>query len=381
MSDILPVLTTTVPANPGLVQLSQLSQSSADAVREVFAEAASANTTRSYATALRYWAAWYQGRYGAVIAMPVDASCVIQFIIDHLARRSGDTLAWELPPALDALLVEGKFKQRLGALKLSTIVHRVAVLSSAHQLLKLANPCESSEVRQLLAKGRRAAHKRGERPSKKTAITATELMAMIATCEDDLVGKRDRALLYFAFASGGRRRSETAHAALSKLAPIDGGYLYHLDVGKTLQEGVKAGGSPDKPLLGPPAEALRAWIEAAGLQEGALFRQLTRGKVGAGLSPKSVATIIQGRARAAGLVGSFGGHSLRSGFVTEGARQGIALPAIMAMTDHRSVVSVIGYYQAGAAETNPAARMLESAARPTTERGRELDGDAAGADF
>ncbi|MFW2765242.1 tyrosine-type recombinase/integrase, partial [Acinetobacter baumannii] len=117
------------------------------------------------------------------------------------------------------------------------------------------------------------------------------------------------------------------------------------------------------------------------LQEGALFRQLTRGKVGGGLSPKSVAAIIQNRARAAGLVGNFGGHSLRSGFVTEGARQGIALPAIMAMTDHRSVVSVIGYYQAGAAETNPAARMLESAARPTTERGRKLDGDAAGADF
>jgi len=36
--------------------VAQLSQSSADAVREVFAEAASANTTRSYATALRYWA-------------------------------------------------------------------------------------------------------------------------------------------------------------------------------------------------------------------------------------------------------------------------------------------------------------------------------------
>ena len=83
------------------------------------------------------------------------------------------------------------------------------------------------------------APQRGERPSKKTAITATELMAMIATCEDDLVGKRDRALLYFAFASGGRRRSETAHAALSKLAPIDGGYLYHLDVGKTLRRASK----------------------------------------------------------------------------------------------------------------------------------------------
>jgi integrase len=109
-----------------------------------------------------------------------------------------------------------------------------------------------------------------------------------------------------------------------------------------------------------------------------LFRQLSNGLTGAGLSPKSVATIIQRRAQAAGLVGDFGGHSLRSGFVTEGARQGIALPAIMAMTDHRSVVSVIGYYQAGAAELNPAARMLEGAsgATPTEGEGqRDESGD------
>lgn len=61
----------------------------------------------------------------------------------------------------------------------------------------------------------------------------------------------------------------------------------------------------------------------------------------------------------AGLEGDFGGHSLRSGFVTEGARQGIALPALMAMTEHRAVSSVIGYYQAGEASQNPAARLLD----------------------
>ncbi|ENE2732137.1 site-specific integrase [Stenotrophomonas maltophilia] len=360
----------TLPAPPTPLTLSA---SSTDAVREVFAEAASANTTRSYATALRYWAGWYAGRYGRPIEMPLDPSCVIQFVVDHLARRSGESLVWELPPALDAALVTARLKQRPGALKLPTIVHRVAVLSSAHQLLKLANPCDTPEVRQLLAKARRAAHKRGERPNKKTAITATELRAMIATCADDLVGKRDRALLYFAFASGGRRRSETAGARLENLSEIIGGYLYHLDVGKTLQDGVKAGGSPDKPILGEAAQALTAWIVAANIRQGPLFRQVAHGRVGLQLSPKSVATIIQNRARAAGLPGEYGGHSLRSGFVTEGARQGIALPAIMAMTDHRSVVSVIGYYHAGAAEINPAARLLEGA--PADSAGSTGAGD------
>jgi hypothetical protein len=50
---------------------------------------------------------------------------------------------------------------------------------------------------------------------------------------------------------------------------------------------------------------------------------------------------------------------LRSGFVTEAGKQGVPLPAVMAMTEHRSVASVIGYFQAGAAEDNPAARLLK----------------------
>ena len=55
----------------------------------------------------------------------------------------------------------------------------------------------------------------------------------------------------------------------------------------------------------------------------------------------------------------FGGHSLRSGFITEGGRQGVALPALMALTEHRSVAQASGYFQAGSAPNNPAARSLE----------------------
>ena len=49
----------------------------------------------------------------------------------------------------------------------------------------------------------------------------------------------------------------------------------------------------------------------------------------------------------------------RSGSVTEAGRQGIALGAVMAMTEHRAVSSVIGYFQTGGAAENPAARLLE----------------------
>jgi len=82
-------------------------------------------------------------------------------------------------------------------------------------------------------------------------------------------------------------------------------------------------------------------------------------RVGPALSDRAIALVIQRRAALAGLEGNFGGHSLRSGFVTEGARQGVALPALMAMTDHRSVASVVGYFQQGGPQHNPAARLLD----------------------
>lgn len=352
-------------ALPPTLRPEQLATSAADAVREIFAEATSANTTRSYASALRYWAAWFQVRYGQPIQMPVPAAAVVQFVVDHLARKSKSGLVCELPPGLDAHLVAAKLKQRPGPFKLSTVVHRVAVLSAAHQVKKLDNPCETPEVRQLLAKGRRAAHKRGERPRKVTAITRTELEAMTATCDETLPGLRDCALLYFAFASGGRRRSEVAAADLGDLRRIgEQAYVYRLEHGKTLQDGPRAGSTPDKPILGVAAHALAAWLEAAALTEGPIFRRLWGNTIGPGLSPKAVASIVQRRAKLAGLAGDFAGHSLRSGFITEGARQGIALPALMAMTDHRAVASVVEYFQAGGAADNPAARLLDDQRAP-----------------
>lgn len=350
------------PALP-LVFPEQLAAEAAAAVRDILAEAASANTARSYASALRYCAAWYQGRYGQPFALPLPEAVVIQFIVDHLARRSESALTWELPSALDATLVDAGLKQRLGPLKLSTISHRLAVLSKAHQWRRVANSCEQPAVRHLLARARRAAVKRGERPTKKTAITRLELAALLATCDDSLAGLRDRALLLFAFASGGRRRSEVATAELVDLRRVgERAFVYHLGHSKTQQTGPSATSTPDKPILGPAADALAAWLAAAQLTEGPIFRRLWRNRIGGGLSPASVAAIVQRRAATAGLEGDFGGHSLRSGFVTEGGRQGIALPALMAMTEHRAVGSVIGYFQAGGVTDNPAARLLDDGA-------------------
>ncbi|OJY94474.1 MAG: integrase [Lysobacterales bacterium 63-13] len=323
-------------------------------------EAAAANTTRSYASALRYWAGWHRARYGVELALPVDEAVVIQFLVDHIVRRSKSGMVCELPPNIDAALVAAGLKAKPGPWKLASVIHRVAVLSKAHKLKRLANPCEQPAVRTVLNKARRAAVKRGERPSKKTAITKIELEAMLATCDDSLEGLRDRAVLHFGFASGGRRRSEIAAAQMRDLRRTGpDAFIYRLEHSKTQQAGPTSTSTPDKPILGRSAHALAAWLDRAAITEGAIFRRLWKTRVGPALSPAAVGTIVQRHARLAGLEGDFGGHSLRSGFVTEAGRQGVALAAVMAMTEHRAVASVVGYFQAGAAEVNPAAKLLE----------------------
>jgi len=339
----------------------QLAQQAADAVRELLAEAAAANTTRSYASALRYWAGWHAARYGIELTLPVPEATMLQFVVDHVVRRSADgELVWELPPVVDQMLVAAGLKAKLGPWTLATVRHRVAVLSTAHRLKHVTNPCEQPAVRTVLSRAGRAAVKRGERPRKKIAITLPELEAMLATCDDSLEGLRDRALLCFGFASGGRRRSEVAAADVRDLRRIGPqGYIYRLEHSKTQQAGVTASSTPDKPILDRAAQALEAWLGAAGIGEGAIFRRLWKHRVGPALSPAAVGEIVQRRAKLAGLEGDFGGHSLRSGFVTEASRQGVALPAIMALTEHRAVSSVMGYFQSGAVADNPAARLLE----------------------
>jgi integrase len=68
---------------------------------------------------------------------------------------------------------------------------------------------------------RRAYAARGALPARKPALTKAPLEALLATCTDGLIGLRDRALLLFAFSSGGRRRSEVSAAVVDQLVKVD----------------------------------------------------------------------------------------------------------------------------------------------------------------
>lgn len=338
-------------------RLSQLTQQAAD---ELLSEGDSANTLASYRSALRYWSAWYAARYGQTLRLPVPPPVVIQFIVDHAQRTTRAGLATQLPPTVDQALVAAGFKGKLGAPSLNTLVHRISVLSKAHQLARHPNPCADPAVRELLAKTRRAYAKRGALPRKKRALTREPLQAVLDTCDDSLRGLRDRALLLFAWSTGGRRRSEVANARLENLRRVrEGEYLYTMAHSKTNQSGV-ARPEDVKPLVGTAAEAMETWLDAGKIQSGALFRRVRKGgHVGEPLSAHAVREIVKDRCALAGIEGDFSAHSLRSGFVTEAGRRNHSLPDTMALTGHRSVPTVLGYFRAEASLASPLARLMD----------------------
>jgi len=338
----------------------------AAAVEALKREGESANTQASYRSALRYWVAWYQLRYGGPIALPVPEAVVLQFIVDHVARATPTGLIHELPPAIDAALVEAGFKGKLGAPALNTVRHRLAVLSKAHTLRGVADPCRAAAVRELLTGTRKAYAQRGALPQPKAALTRDPLEALLATCDDSLRGLRDRALLLFAWSSGGRRRSEVTAATLENTRKVgDRQWSYLLTHSKANQSGADR---PEnrKPIVGAAAEALEAWLAASGITSGALFRRIRSGNtVAEPLSAQSVRSIVKARCVLAGLDGDFSAHSLRSGFLTEAARQNVPLGETMALSGHATVANAMKYYRPGEAIASRAASLYDNVRVPT----------------
>ena len=352
-----------MPASADPLPPGELSLRAQEALRALQLEAESPNTKHSYQAALRYWAAWYWLRFGQALALPLAAAAVLQFIADHGSAPTTDGYVIGLPPALDAQLVQLGVKGKSGALAYSTLVHRIAVLSKAHRQKALGNPCHAPEVREALRHLRKAYARRGHLPQKKAALTRLPLERLLATCDGSAKGLRDRALLLFAWSSGGRRRSEVAEARMEWLQPMGPDqYVYDLRLSKTNQMGMER---PEnmKPVVGVAGVALAQWLAAAQITQGPIFRRVYKnGRVGdTALTPLSVNNIVKERCKLAGVEGDFSAHSLRSGFVTEAGRQQMALADTMAMTGHQSATTVLGYFRAEAPLANKAARLLDGA--------------------
>jgi site-specific recombinase XerD len=218
----------------------------------------------------------------------------------------------------------------------STIERRVAAIRSIHKAAGLEPPTNAEGVKLLMAGIRRQV---GTRQVRKAPATSEVLTLSLNGLSEGLVGLRDRALLLVGFAAA-LRRSELVALHISDVLVRPKGMILHIGRSKTDQEGVGAHIPIPRGGKLQPVAALLAWLEAAGITEGPIFREIDRhGRVGtAALSDRSVARIVKKVLGAAGLNASdFSGHSLRAGFVTSSLDRKVDALKIMGITRHAKV--------------------------------------------
>lgn len=226
--------------------------------------------------------------------------------------------------------------------KVSTIERRVAAIRYLHKAAGHEPPTNTEGVKAVLRGIRRRI---GTRPVRKAPATAEILLELLAKCGDGLAQKRDRALLLVGFAAA-LRRSELVALQVSDVSVRPRGIILHIRSSKTDQE--SAGQDLPIPRGGRlrPVQALEAWLEASGISEGPIFREVDRhGNVGAAaLSDRSVARIIKRVVREAGIDERvFSGHSLRAGFATSALDAGVDPLMLMKTTRHASVKTLAIY--------------------------------------
>lgn len=299
-----------------------------EAAKAYVSASRSANTLAAYASAWQSFTSWAAAHEAQ--ALPAAVPTVVAYLT---AMAEG------------LLLNDDGHKFKLATIKL----HRAA-LAFKHRTARQPDPTATEDVKLVLAGIARKLSETGKRalPAKKSPLTLADLRRVLAALPDGLAGTRDRALLLVGWA-GAFRRSELVAIDVAQVRTNDD-LKITVARSKTDQEGagfVKVIPAMDDKAL-CPLTALRAWLDAAGIKSGVVFRQIDRwGNVRAnGLTGQSVSLILKAAAEAVGIdPRQLAGHSLRSGFITAAAEAGVESRDIMAVSGHKSEAVMRGYIQ------------------------------------
>lgn len=226
-----------------------------------------------------------------------------QHALGKIDRHLGDL------PLTDVSLADYIAGLHLAGKSPATCSQAVAAVKFRSRLQGEPSPVGPATDR-VLAGIRRVGRNRGRGQVQGVQFAQADAAAAVAS-DDSLAGLRDSALL--AVASDGLLRvSEVAGVQVPDISfESDGSARLTIHHSKTDQEA-----SGVVLFLGvPTAWKVKAWMDAAGIDEGPVFRRLFRGdRVGnKALSTVSVRNIIKHRCAAAGIDGKVSGHSLRVG--------------------------------------------------------------------
>jgi site-specific recombinase XerD len=304
----------------------------ADAAAQYRRASRSENTRRAYRSAVSRFCQWCEAH--GQTALPASPETVAAF----LAAEARNDLA------------------------VNTLRLRHAAIRYLHLLAGYPPPTAAAVVSTTFA-GIKRAHRRPL--GKKTALVLDRLLAAIHAIPETLPGLRDRALLLVGFAAA-LRPSEIARLALEQVSRHADGIELFLPWRKNDQDarGTKLWLPQGRTDL-CPVKALDAWLEAAAITEGPLFRRIwrlppprvrrgTRGKPVAdryriGTNPidtDSIALIVKHWTGLAGLdAAGFAGHSLRRGAISSGVAQGVHIARLKQFSGHASLKSLEEYVE------------------------------------
>lgn len=299
-------------------------------------DAAAENTKRAYRSAWACFTAWCEA--GGRVPMPASPATVGSYLAQLANGRDG-----------------------AAGLRVATLRLRLAAIATAH---RYAGHRLDTQAREIVGVMRGASRRLGTASARKDAATTDLIRDAVRTLakRGDLPALRARALLLLGFAAA-LRRSELVALDVADLAFTGDGLTLRLRRRKTdqLGQGTEIGVPFGSAELTCPVAALRAWLAAAGIAEGPVFRSINRaGRVGAAaLSAQVVALAVKEALTAAGHDASgFSGHSLRSGFATSAARAGVPEAAIQRQTGHKSLPVLRTYIRRGGLFVDNAAAKL-----------------------
>lgn len=204
----------------------------------------------------------------------------------------------------------------------------------------------------------KGAKRPNSRQHKRDALSNGEVLAVLETCDDSLIGVRDRAILLL-----------MTHCALRVIE------IHRSTVGSVRTQNNrlivavqrKGRREPDDVVVIPERQeaAIRAWLAerlrfADHGEDAPLFVSLSNRSRGERLSTRAIRGMIKARYRQAGVVGNRKtSHSLRHSAITNAIRHGGTPLQIQGLTGHSSFDSVLVYFHAEARTADPAEDLID----------------------
>jgi integrase len=279
-----------------------------DVVDELQEAATAAGTRRVYAGKWARFVAWCERPDVQALSMPTTEAVLVAFVA-HL-RQEAAAAGKSVTP--------------------STVDGYVAAIKRYHA--DAGHPLVTGAALTRVLQGHARIEGRAARHRPKALRTKDAQRIASAIDPTNIADVRDLAVILLGYATGSRR-SELVSWEIEHVTLSEEGMTVQLPKSKADQEGrgrvkvVPYG----KHVETCPVLAYQAWIRMSGLTTGKVFRRVHRsGSVfGAGLSDKAISLILTKWTGKAGLPGDYSPHSLRRGFATEAAAQGVPRHQIM----------------------------------------------------